>query len=413
VNRIAALAIVFSSLSLVTLGGGMAAFPQLKRETVDQHRWLTEAQLDYLYSAGQMAPGPNMMMIAAIGERVAGLPGAVVVVVAFLAPAAVLAIIVGRLWIRLHNWRWMPAIQRGLRSISIGLLLAGCATFGRGAITDWTTAAIAAVTFAIVLRSRINPAFIVLAAGLVGVAVYGHAAPVAAQTRSWSVDYGREQAAVSTNGVDGTWTVDRLSAMWSRVGRGGWLATIEHQRRYGRDDVALLTSGYRRAGDWTFGAAAAVAPDAVFLCRAAAGGEVSYRAIGALVVSGGYHFERFPSADIHQVEPAVTWYGHHGEVRTQLFVTRDASHARTSTTFLLRGMYDVGPRLRFAAGGSAGDRIFNIDPSFRGAANGWLGFAESRLGFTDRDFVVAGYTAAHEQPAFEYVAVTLGYRREF
>jgi len=237
--------------------------------------------------------------------------------------------------------------------------------------------------------------------------------PVAAQTRGWSVNYAREQAAVSTNGVDGTWTIDRFSAMWSREGHGGWLAAVEHQRRYGLDDVAWLTRGYLRTGDWTFGADAAVAPDANFLCRAAAGGEVSYRAVGTLVVSGGYRFQRFPSADIHQFEPVVTWYRAHGELQTRWFVTRDASHARTSMTLFLRGMYEIGPRLRFVAGGSVGDRIFNIDPSFRGRANGWLGFTESRLGFTGRDFVVAGITAAHEQPAFEYVSLTLGYKRLF
>jgi YaiO family outer membrane protein len=239
------------------------------------------------------------------------------------------------------------------------------------------------------------------------------AAPVSAQARDWSANYGREHAAVSTNGVEGTWTIDWFSAMWSHAGEGGWLAAVEHQRRYGLDDVALLTRGYRQVGDWTFGADAAVAPDADFLCRTAAGGEVSYRAVGTIVVSGGYHFKRFPSADIQQFEPVVTWYREHGELQTRWFVTRDTSPARTSTTFLLRAIYDFGPRLRFAAGGSIGDRIFNIDPSFRGTANGWLGFTESRLGLTDRDFVVAGITAAHEQPAFEYVSLTLGYKRVF
>jgi len=46
------------------------------------------------------------------------------------------------------------------------------------------------------------------------------AAPVAAQTRGWSMSYAREHAAVSTNGVEGTWTIDRFSAMWSWVGQG-------------------------------------------------------------------------------------------------------------------------------------------------------------------------------------------------
>jgi len=163
---------VFASLSLLTLGGGMAAFPELKHQTVDVHRWLTPSQLDYLFSVGQMAPGPNMMMIASIGEWVAGLPGAIAVVIAFLAPTSALVFIVGRLWIRLAKWRWMTAIQRGLRPVAIGLLLAGCVTFGQGAVTDWITAFVAMVAFVIVLRSRINPAFVVMAGAIVGVLVY-------------------------------------------------------------------------------------------------------------------------------------------------------------------------------------------------------------------------------------------------
>ena len=65
-NPIAALVRVFAYLSLLTVGG-MAALPDLKVLTVDVHHWLTFPQLVHLYSVGQMAPGPSMMMIVAIG----------------------------------------------------------------------------------------------------------------------------------------------------------------------------------------------------------------------------------------------------------------------------------------------------------------------------------------------------------
>jgi hypothetical protein len=44
----------------------MAAFPELKRLTVEVHKWLTFPQLIHLYSVGQMAPVPNMMIIVAV-----------------------------------------------------------------------------------------------------------------------------------------------------------------------------------------------------------------------------------------------------------------------------------------------------------------------------------------------------------
>src|SRR5271169_6241273 len=96
-NQIPALVRVFAYLSLLTVGGGMAAFPELKILTVDVHHWLTFPQLIHLYGVGQMVPGPNMMMIVSIGEWAGGLLGAVIVVFAFFGPTALLTLSVGRL----------------------------------------------------------------------------------------------------------------------------------------------------------------------------------------------------------------------------------------------------------------------------------------------------------------------------
>jgi chromate transporter len=41
--------------------------------TVDVHRWLTFPQLIHIYSVGQMAPGPNIMMIVVIGQWAVGI----------------------------------------------------------------------------------------------------------------------------------------------------------------------------------------------------------------------------------------------------------------------------------------------------------------------------------------------------
>ena len=87
-NQLPALTRVFAYLSLLTVGGGMAAFPELKTQAVDIHHWLTFPQLVHLYSVGQLAPGPNMMMIVPIGDWAAGTLGAALVLVAFFGPTA-------------------------------------------------------------------------------------------------------------------------------------------------------------------------------------------------------------------------------------------------------------------------------------------------------------------------------------
>ena len=133
-NQIPALIRVFAYLSLLTVGGGMAAFPEMKILTVDVHKWLTFPQLIHMYSVGQMAPRPQHdddRRHRTMGGRSLG---ALAVLIAFFGPTAVLAYIVARLWKKLEKWPWRTSIQQGLAPVSIGLLLAGCFTMAKGAI---------------------------------------------------------------------------------------------------------------------------------------------------------------------------------------------------------------------------------------------------------------------------------------
>lgn len=163
------LAGVFAYLSLLTVGGGMAAFPELTTLTVNVHHWVDFSTLIHFYSLGQLSPGPNMMMVASIGAVVAGLPGAAVALIAFFLSTGLLTFAIGRLWSHLATWRWRPAIQTGLGSVSVGLVLAGAVIMGRGALTEVLYVVIAAVVFLLLLRTNINPAYPIVASGLVGV----------------------------------------------------------------------------------------------------------------------------------------------------------------------------------------------------------------------------------------------------
>jgi chromate transporter len=168
-DQLAALAGVFSYLSLLTIGGGMAAYPEMKTLVVDVHHWLTNDGLVHIYSVGQMSPGPNMMMVAAIGVRVAWIQGAAVAALAFFLPTGVLTFAVGRIWNRLANWPWRDSIQKGLGCVAIGLAVAGLLTFGRSSIHGWLTLVLALIVFFATVRTKINPALLILGGAVVGV----------------------------------------------------------------------------------------------------------------------------------------------------------------------------------------------------------------------------------------------------
>lgn len=168
-DTLAALSRVFAYLSFLTIGGGMAAFPEMKVQVVQVHHWLSNDQLVHVFSTGQMSPGPNMMMVAQIGQLVSGFPGAVVCALAFFVPTGILTFAIGRLWKRLEHWPWRVSIQKGLAPVAIGLAVGGLITFGKTSVTGWLTLAIGLATFAAVARTKINPVFFILGAGVIGV----------------------------------------------------------------------------------------------------------------------------------------------------------------------------------------------------------------------------------------------------
>ena len=88
-----------------------------------------------------------MMMIAGIGEWVAGPVGAILITLAFFLPSGMLTWWMGRVWTHLADWPWRASIERALGTVSIGLLLAGVVSIARAAVSGWTGFAIAASVF--------------------------------------------------------------------------------------------------------------------------------------------------------------------------------------------------------------------------------------------------------------------------
>jgi chromate transporter len=160
---------VFALLSILAVGGGTAVLPEMKAITVDSYRWLSDDQFRDVYSLGQLAPGPNMLMVIVIGYHVAGTIGALLAFIGFFLPASTLTFVVSRIWNHFEGSPWRLAVQRGLAPIVVGLMTSGAIAIGRSAVTGATTLILAATVFAVLyFGPKINPAFLILAGGILG-----------------------------------------------------------------------------------------------------------------------------------------------------------------------------------------------------------------------------------------------------
>ncbi|WP_337875025.1 chromate transporter [Elioraea sp.] len=134
-------------LSLMSFGGAIAIVPELFRIAVESRSWLTAERFAELYAISQAAPGPNAMLVGLIGWTLTGWIGGLAVMLVFVGPTSVLAVLAFRRWAA-----WLPpgrqaAIREALLPVSVGLVAAAgvliTASLGAGPLVVGVVAAVA------------------------------------------------------------------------------------------------------------------------------------------------------------------------------------------------------------------------------------------------------------------------------
>lgn len=163
------IAVRFAALSLVAIGGINAILPEIHRVVVDIEAWMTSAEFADLFALAQLAPGPNAMVVALVGWKVAGLAGALVATVAACGPSSVTCYFAWHWADRLRESKLRAVVQRALAPLAIGLILASGYTLAQGADRSPGAFALTTVAAATLAFTRINPVWILVAAAVAGV----------------------------------------------------------------------------------------------------------------------------------------------------------------------------------------------------------------------------------------------------
>lgn len=166
--ELAQLAWTFLWLSLLCIGGGLGVIPEMERQAVSVHQWVSAREFVDGYTLSQLTPGPNMLVVVFVGYRAHGLVGALLAGLAMFLPTSILTVLVSHHWQQWREQPWAVTVERALLPIGIGLMAGGVYTLARSAVHDAPTAALALVTAGVVALDRIPPVIVVLAAGVLG-----------------------------------------------------------------------------------------------------------------------------------------------------------------------------------------------------------------------------------------------------
>jgi chromate transporter len=162
--------LTFAYLALISVGGVMTVIPEMERQVVDVHHWMTHDGFVAAYALGQFTPGPNMVHVFLIGHHVAGWPGAVAAGLGMFGPTSVL--LAGVAWVATGPKppAWVARFQRAMGPVTIGLMAAAAWTLGRGSIQDWFLAGVCAASAVLLIRKAVGSGAIVVGAALLGAA---------------------------------------------------------------------------------------------------------------------------------------------------------------------------------------------------------------------------------------------------
>ncbi len=157
----------FASISIASVGGPLVLLPEIYHFLVDKQSWLTDAQFSASVVIAQASPGPNVMFVALMGWNIGLNAGgfgwaafsALICMAGILLPSSVLIFFTAR-WVQKNQeLRAVRAFKLGLSPVVISMMVAAgwlLATANADGVREWPLWLLAAVTAAIVYRTKVH-----------------------------------------------------------------------------------------------------------------------------------------------------------------------------------------------------------------------------------------------------------------
>jgi chromate transporter len=163
--------LVFLKVGSIVFGSGYVLLVYLQNDLVVHRHWLSDSQLLDAVAIGNVTPGPVFTTATFIGYVLAGPKGAAIATLGIFAPAFVYVALAGPLIPRLRRSRIAGVILDGLNAASLGLMAFVTYQLTRSAVIDWPTLIIAATSAILLLRFKLNSAWLVAGGAAIGMAV--------------------------------------------------------------------------------------------------------------------------------------------------------------------------------------------------------------------------------------------------
>ena len=159
----------FFKIGAFTFGGGYAMIPLIQRETVENHKWITDDDILEIIAIAESTPGPIAINSATfVGYRTAGVLGAMCATIGVVLPSFVIILAISFV---LRQFQEIKAVQyafNGIRAGVLALLFKALWTMHKKAPKGWVSYVVMAGAFLLTAFAKVNVIFVII-----GCAVFG------------------------------------------------------------------------------------------------------------------------------------------------------------------------------------------------------------------------------------------------
>ncbi len=160
--------LTFLKIGAAVYGSGYVLLAFLHDDFVVRLGWLSNRQLIDAVAIGQMTPGPVFTTATFIGYLVGGLSGALLATLGIFLPSFVFVAVLFPLIPRLRASPWTSSLLDGVNVAALGLMAAVTWQLAQAAIVDILTAALTLIAGVLLIRIRINSAWLIAGGAAIG-----------------------------------------------------------------------------------------------------------------------------------------------------------------------------------------------------------------------------------------------------
>lgn len=163
----------FFRVGALTFGGGIAMFPMLKRECVDNKGWVTDEEITDYFAIGQCTPGVIAVNTATfVGFKLYGWIGALFATLGVISPSIIIITIVASILKPFMGNEYVLHAFNGIRIAVCAMLIGSCVMLFKKNVKEMFGSIVFLIGAAICFFAKVPIVILVILSAIAGIAFF-------------------------------------------------------------------------------------------------------------------------------------------------------------------------------------------------------------------------------------------------